>query len=386
MDRLLLRHNGGAVVTIDGATHIGRGRGEARTWYTEREQPTDFADLALVIHIDGSPYMSRNHAGIRREGDGFTVQDLNSANGTFKNGVRMDAGVHYPLAVGDRLAMGVDLFEVGRSPDDFARELAPGQTAPHRGVLGSEWYLGVAGFDDRAHARLSFYTSVARIANELHQRGYRTEVHGVRPADVAERDSRVIEIVGLREVLESLGRRAFAAGADAHTFFQYSGHGVHEGLVVNTGELLTPRLLFEACGAIRGKKLLVLDACYAGVFLAHRGAVPPETAVLAATRTVDDAAYVEGPGMVGVQGDLAMTQLSRRLWQLLRERSGAFNLLSERAALEAAFASDGDGMMHVQEPGMNTVTYTVCLRSVSMGAIAPPEFQRIVLQQRTGSA
>lgn len=386
MDRVFLRHNGGAVVTIDGNTQIGRGRGEARTWYTDRERPADFADLALVIHIDGSPYMSRNHAGIRREGDQFTVQDLNSANGTYKNGVRMDAGVHYPLTRGDRLAMGVDLFEVGESPDDFTRELAPGETAPHRGVLGPEWYLGVAGFDDRAHARLAFYTSVARIANEMHARGYRTEVHGVRPADVAEHDSRVIEIVELREILESLGRRAFTAGAGAHTFFQYSGHGVREGLAVNAGELLTPRLLFEACGAIRGKKLLVLDACYAGAFLAHRGAVPPETAVLAATRTVDDSAYVEGPGMVGVQADLAMTRLSRRLWELLRGHRGAFNLLGERAALEAAFESEGDGVIHVQEPGMNTVTYTVCLRSVSMGAIAPPEFQRIVLQQRASSA
>jgi hypothetical protein len=70
MDRLFLRHNGGQVITVEGNTQIGRGRGERRdptTWYTDRPKPPDFAELALVIDIDGSPHMSRNHAGIRCE-------------------------------------------------------------------------------------------------------------------------------------------------------------------------------------------------------------------------------------------------------------------------------------------------------------------------------
>ena len=33
--------------------------------------------------------VSRNHARIRREGESFAIADLNSANGTFVNGVKI---------------------------------------------------------------------------------------------------------------------------------------------------------------------------------------------------------------------------------------------------------------------------------------------------------
>ena len=384
-DRLLLRHNGGRIVTIEGNTQIGRGRGERRdpgTWYTERERPGDFAELELVIDIDGSPYMSRNHAGIRREDDGYTVQDLNSSNGTYCNGERLDAGVRYRLAVGDRLALGVDLFEVGETPEGFAEEGAP--EGLHGGVLGSEWYLGVAGFDDREYARLAFYTSIARIARVMHERGYQTEVHGINRADAPADRSSVSQVVQLSELLESLGRRACAADSRAHTFFQYCGHGVKEGLVVNGGELLTPARLYDVCGSIRGKKLLFLDACHAGVFLADKARIPPRTVVLAATRTADDVAYYDGPQTAAKRTDLAMTKLSRRVWELMRDHPGAFDIVSERETLEAAFQALSDGAVSVQEPGMNTGTYTVCLRSVSMRAIGQAEIDRIAAERRAG--
>jgi hypothetical protein len=60
MDRLFLRHNGGQVITVEGNAQVGRGRGERRdptTWYTDRPKPPDFAELELVIDIDGSPHV-----------------------------------------------------------------------------------------------------------------------------------------------------------------------------------------------------------------------------------------------------------------------------------------------------------------------------------------
>lgn len=34
--------------------------------------------MAPAVDIDGSPYLSRDHTGIRFDGLGFTLQDLNS--------------------------------------------------------------------------------------------------------------------------------------------------------------------------------------------------------------------------------------------------------------------------------------------------------------------
>ena len=49
------------------------------------------------------PNVSRNHAEIRPQGDGFVVVDLGSTNGTRVNGVRVDQQV---LHDGDELTFG----------------------------------------------------------------------------------------------------------------------------------------------------------------------------------------------------------------------------------------------------------------------------------------
>ncbi len=38
------------------------------------------------------PFVSRHHCVIRNEGDEYTIEDLNSANGTYLNGERVSAG------------------------------------------------------------------------------------------------------------------------------------------------------------------------------------------------------------------------------------------------------------------------------------------------------
>lgn len=51
--------------------------------------------------------VSRPHAELRRERDGsWTLADLNSANGTFVNGARLDGGSPAPLSDGDAITLG----------------------------------------------------------------------------------------------------------------------------------------------------------------------------------------------------------------------------------------------------------------------------------------
>ena len=50
--------------------------------------------------------VSRMHAGIYREEDGIYLEDLNSTNGTFKNGLRMEPYEKRRLEDGDEIRIG----------------------------------------------------------------------------------------------------------------------------------------------------------------------------------------------------------------------------------------------------------------------------------------
>jgi hypothetical protein len=60
-------------------------------------------DEEMDVIID-NPSVSRNHAEIRQEGEGWVVEDLGSSNGTFLHGERLEA----PQAIqaGDEIGMG----------------------------------------------------------------------------------------------------------------------------------------------------------------------------------------------------------------------------------------------------------------------------------------
>jgi pSer/pThr/pTyr-binding forkhead associated (FHA) protein len=64
--------------------------------------------LESNISID-SPLVSRRHATLRRGDAGFTVDDLESGNGVFVNGERVQGA---PLRAGDTLQIGDALFTV----------------------------------------------------------------------------------------------------------------------------------------------------------------------------------------------------------------------------------------------------------------------------------
>jgi pSer/pThr/pTyr-binding forkhead associated (FHA) protein len=53
------------------------------------------------------PFVSRHHCVIRNEGDGYLIEDLNSANGTYLNGERVNKGL---LKEGCLVHIGVSQF------------------------------------------------------------------------------------------------------------------------------------------------------------------------------------------------------------------------------------------------------------------------------------
>ncbi len=63
------------------------------------------ADCDLVI---ADPRVSRHHAELRRQDDGFLLVDLGSTNGTFLNGQRI--GQALPLRAGDVIELGAARF------------------------------------------------------------------------------------------------------------------------------------------------------------------------------------------------------------------------------------------------------------------------------------
>ena len=54
--------------------------------------------------------VSRLHARIVREGDSFFVEDLNSTNGTFKNGLRLQPYEKRELEEGDEIGFGQEIL------------------------------------------------------------------------------------------------------------------------------------------------------------------------------------------------------------------------------------------------------------------------------------
>jgi pSer/pThr/pTyr-binding forkhead associated (FHA) protein len=59
-----------------------------------------------VSGFSDSEIVSRVHADIRVEGDGYYLEDIGSSNGTYVNGAPIPTGNRYRLRAGDRIALG----------------------------------------------------------------------------------------------------------------------------------------------------------------------------------------------------------------------------------------------------------------------------------------
>lgn len=74
-------------------------------------------DEEMDVIID-NPSVSRKHAEIRQEADGWVVQDLGSSNGTYIGGNKLEAP--HGLAVGDEIGMGKFSIVFGKVLGDAA--------------------------------------------------------------------------------------------------------------------------------------------------------------------------------------------------------------------------------------------------------------------------
>jgi len=137
---------------------------------------------ADIVVTDGS--MSRSHARIVREGDGWVVQDLGARNGTYVNGDRIEG--RRQVAPGDVIKMGATVVRVsaqGAEPDH----------ALGGNDVGSSIFRPVSDID-------------------------KTEMHGAAPSRVAARLKALNDFhramagpISLDELLELLLERLFAA-------------------------------------------------------------------------------------------------------------------------------------------------------------------------------
>ena len=76
---------------------------------TEKATIGRLPDNTIVID---NPGISSHHACVFRAGEDFVIEDLQSTNGTFVNGARVERAV---LKTGDRLGVGKVEFVVSRS-------------------------------------------------------------------------------------------------------------------------------------------------------------------------------------------------------------------------------------------------------------------------------
>ncbi|MFA6462190.1 MAG: caspase family protein [Candidatus Woesearchaeota archaeon] len=266
----------GLSVTLDGVTHLGRGgviqkHGQDSPVdffdQTGRARPGKFNEARIVVQIDGERnQVSRNHALLFPEEERYYLRDLHSANGTTLNGIKIGGGIDQLLTEGDLIV------------------LAPGCD---KGVEFQFNYFPKTS-EDQNFALL--------VGNS----GY--NLQGVQP-DILEMKrllslrkgfggniiTLLEEEATQRRVLDQLENIQRQATDNSLTVFHYSGHG-EENMGLNLRDnVLSPERLYNTIDQIRGKKLIILDACYAGQFC-DQSLVPEHSLIMAAT-TKDAVAY-----------------------------------------------------------------------------------------------
>lgn len=151
--------------------------------------------------------VSRRQAEIRREGEGWIVRDLGSANGTFLNGERLTE--ERPLAPGDEISFGkFSLFfeRVPAVPPSARPAAAPPRAAPRAGVEGT------------LHMSAEEVDRLQRAAAQKRQAHLQWEVPGARGTHVLEAGGALIgrsELCDLR----------LPAGPKHHLLILRTAHG-----------------------------------------------------------------------------------------------------------------------------------------------------------------
>jgi len=257
---------------LEGATQLGR-LWSADMWAVEnRKVPEIFEKevkngTAISFIDDGQ--VSRNHAGIFLDKNGYHLCDLNSKNGTYLNGEKIEGN-------GKPLLWENDVIRIGRV------------CLVVKGTKNqADNYALLVGHDGGNLRGVS--NDLEELTRALKQRGYGSRL-GINRLYNGEATK--------KNVLESLDELSCLTIPESHSLFYYSGHGDKNGLCLG-GRHISPRRLNKKLKNMRGKKAVILDCCNASIFINRY--VPPETLVFAAS-SKDGNAYEGINGRYGYMG------------------------------------------------------------------------------------
>lgn len=201
---------------------------------TGRSPPRVIYNPACTSIFLDSPLISSKHAELFFEGNSWYLRDLSSMNGTLVNGRRVDSEGR-PVSDGDLLSFA-----------DIPAFFESTKQALNTALLLGNPAADLKGVENDIE-------SVRRVLN------LRKQFEGrIRTASgpAATRERVKAEMMFLSQF----------ARPDSLSIFYYSGHGGPNGLGLSDG-LLSPRDLSSHLDYFQGKKLVLLDCCYASIFL-----------------------------------------------------------------------------------------------------------------------
>jgi len=297
------------VVNIDRSTHIGRAGATPsltpRNFQeaTGRPLPAEFHDAEICFQLD-SQEVSRNHALIRRYSRlgglliGYEVIDLNSKNGTGVNGKKKQRS---DLEPGMRVTFGDIEFEVR-----------------YKESSGLNYALLVG--SDGGHLR-GVSTDIVKMQDFWRKRkGFTTEnitalINGFATYD---------------RVLERLEEAKRSCSDESLFVFHFSGHG-RRGVYLSDRRL-NPATLYGHLNHVRGRKIVIVDACHAGDFAEEE--LPEKTLLMLACQK-EERAYEDyhetlmNPDYMG--------NFTRALLRILENKPNCVNLKEIERELQGDF-------------------------------------------------
>lgn len=319
--------NGGKqIVIIDGITHFGRSY-EVKDHHA-RETPEALHDAKIAIFIEHE-YISRNHAVIYPPDDKiqtFSIQDLNSLNGTYindqnngkginkginKSSRRISASVRVPLGNGNTIVLS---DEINFSFTEIE------QTTKNYGLVVGHYGGNLKGT----------LNDVRKLKSEFEKRDFSI-------------DELIDEHATAQNILAKLDIMKRYVTDDSIFLFYYAGHSIPGGAlkIEQTSEIriLKPQDLLNALMDFRGQKLVILDSCYSSDLTKY--SLPPRTVLIGMQgpayegpiKSMAHAINISGkektsgkdtgpePGEHNVMG-----YCSRALYKILRDNEGSIDV------------------------------------------------------------
>ncbi len=326
-------------ITISRSALLGREPDASRLFLP---LPAEIGELERLITIADLPSenrerVSKNHCAIYRFPEGaFYLRDMLSRNGTTLNGRQIKQDRPYLLHRRDVFSLaGTVGFEVARI----------GDTDPvnHALLVG-----GIYGASVKNDIRL--------MEEELGSRGFKGNITTMTEGDATP-----------ETVLAHLEQLRPKLTIDSHFVFYYTGHGFRnrprpgispEGFLLLSQGGMTPTQLYPALGNLPGKKAVIIDCCYAGMFRDYAG-IPLYTFVAAASQA-DDVSYSAQTLMV--DGDF-LGAFTKHLVRYFRAHPGEFNLVDVQKELGCVIPASRRNQ-HFQEPtfGGPATRFTIQLK------------------------